>query len=115
GAIAVVGVDDRLEQVRVLLPRLCGVAEHWLDLGARVDVRPRHVERPDVETEGKLLDERAVPPFRLGELTLGFLALGDVLGNAARADGTAVGEARRRPGVEPADAAVWQHDSELEV
>src|SRR5262249_33340924 len=106
GAIAVFGVDDRLEQVRVSLPLLCGVAEHWLDLGARVHVRLRHVERPDVETEGKLLDERAVPPFRLGELTLGFLALGDGPTNAARAGRNAVPEARPPPGVEPADAAV---------
>jgi hypothetical protein len=58
-ALAVLRMQDLDEQVVVLDPLDDGVAEHVLDLRARVDVRADVVETVDVDREGQLLHERA--------------------------------------------------------
>ena len=84
--LAVVGMDDGGEEIRVGLPFLGRVAEHRPDLGADEDVWLPEVERTDERDERQLLDERAVALLGLGEPRLAQLqrflrelALGDVL------------------------------------
>ena len=114
-ALAVVRVHDRLQETRVREPRLGGVAEHRLDLGADVDVRLAEVERADVHGERQLLDERPVAPLGLRQLLLGPPSLADVLGDAALADHLAVLDDRLGPAVEPALGPVREQDAELQL
>ena len=72
-AVAIVGMDDRSEQVRIRLPVVDRVPEHLLDLRTDVHVRPAQVERPDVRGERKLLDQGAVAKL---ERLLGPAAVG---------------------------------------
>jgi hypothetical protein len=67
------------QQPGIGLPLLGRVPEHRLELRAHVQVRARDVDRPHVGAKRQLLDERAIPGRRHGELILGLLALADVL------------------------------------
>src|SRR5262245_42762587 len=58
-AFAILGMEQLHEEVVVLGPLGDGVAEHRLDLRARVDVRADIVEPVDVDGQRQLLDERA--------------------------------------------------------
>ena len=57
-ALPILGMQDLDEQVVVLDPLSNGVAEHLLDLRARVDVRADVVQSIDVHGQRQLLDER---------------------------------------------------------
>jgi len=58
-ALAILGMQDLDEEVAVLDPLLDGVAEHLLDLRARVHVRADVVQPVDVDGQRQLLDEHA--------------------------------------------------------
>ena len=78
-AVAIVRVDDRVEEVLAVLPRGQRIAEHRLDLRAHVQPRPRHVERVAIDDQRQVLDERPVAVFALQQQGLGVLAQRDVL------------------------------------
>ena len=71
-------MQERHEERRVGDPLLDRVAEHGLDLRARVDVGAVGVDPIDVDGEGQLLDERAVAGLGQPNGIVGSLALRDV-------------------------------------
>ena len=59
-ALAVLGVEQPAEQLRIRGPLVDAVTEHRLDLAAREDVRADRVQLVDVDDERELLDQGAI-------------------------------------------------------
>ena len=77
-ALPVVGMEQLHEQLGPGRPVAGRVAEHRLDLRARVHIRARFVEPIDVDGERERLDERPVPVLGPSQRLLRLLALGDL-------------------------------------
>ena len=77
-SLSIVGMQERHEQRRVGHPLLDRIAEHRLDLRARVDVGAGGVDPIDVDGERELLDERPVAGLGQPNGIVGSLSLGDV-------------------------------------
>jgi hypothetical protein len=77
-ALTVIRMEHPHEEVRFGLPALRRVAEHPLDVRARVDVRADLVEAVDIDGERQLLHQLAIPPLSFAERLLERLALRNV-------------------------------------
>ncbi len=77
-SLSVVPMQELDEERRVRHPLLDRIAEHVLDLRARVDVRARGVHTVDVDGQWKLLDECSVAGLGQPNSVVGSLSLGDV-------------------------------------
>jgi hypothetical protein len=80
-ALAVVGMNDLDEELLVVGPLLHRVAEHRLELRARVDIRAGLVETVDVDDQRTLFDEG--PKMGLAEQVMVDLSLMLLVGGAS--------------------------------
>ena len=76
--IAIRRVQEPDEQIVLGRPLLGRVADHALDLGARIDVRAELVEPVDVDGERQLLHESAIALLGRADRVLELLAFGDL-------------------------------------
>jgi hypothetical protein len=76
--LSIVGMEELDEERRVGGPFLDRIAEHRLDLRARIQVRARAVDAVDVDGQRELLDERSIAGLRQPDRIVGALSLGDV-------------------------------------
>src|SRR5690349_1104517 len=113
--VAIVGMEDTSEEVRIRDPFVARVPDELRNLRADVH-RALLVETLDIADERELFDERPVPPLGLTQSLTCLPLVRDVPPDAHHPAGTSIritndlARDRAQPG-----AAVGEHDTELEL